>query len=91
MCLCTYLSVLLTRRCNRLQANYQLVLPNIEDYLIDIGAAVTMAGVVIGCCDVASIPGTIGEYTSHSQQYLHCFETTKSMHLKILLASTRLL
>lgn len=43
-----------------LQANYQLVLPNIRDYLTDIGAAVTMAGVVIGCCDIASIPGTIG-------------------------------
>lgn len=43
-----------------LQANYQLVLPNIRDYLTDIGAAVTLAGVVIGCCDVASIPGTIG-------------------------------
>ncbi len=43
------------------QANYQLVLPNIRDYLTDIGAAVSMAGVVIGCCDIASIPGTIGE------------------------------
>ena len=43
-----------------LQANYQLVLPNIRDYLSDIGAAVTLAGVVIGCCDIASIPGTIG-------------------------------
>ena len=43
-----------------LQANYQLVLPNIREYLTDIGAAVTVAGVVIGCCDVASIPGTIG-------------------------------
>ena len=42
------------------QANYQLVLPNIRDYLTDIGAAVSMAGVVIGCCDIASIPGTIG-------------------------------
>lgn len=41
-------------------ANYQLVLPNIRDYLTDIGAAVSMAGVVIGCCDIASIPGTIG-------------------------------
>ncbi|KAL3144746.1 hypothetical protein ABBQ38_001867 [Trebouxia sp. C0009 RCD-2024] len=41
-------------------ANYQLVLPNIRDYLTDIGAVVSMAGVVIGCCDIASIPGTIG-------------------------------
>lgn len=41
-------------------ANYQLVLPNIRDYLFDIGAAMSMAGVVIGCCDIASIPGTIG-------------------------------
>ena len=43
-----------------LQANYQLVLPNIRDYLYDIGAVMSMAGVVIGCCDIASIPGTIG-------------------------------
>ncbi len=43
-----------------MQANYQLVLPNIRDYLTDIGAALSMAGVVIGCCDIASIPGTIG-------------------------------
>ena len=43
-----------------MQANYQLVLPNIRDYLSDIGAVVSMAGVVIGCCDIASIPGTIG-------------------------------
>ncbi len=43
-----------------MQANYQLVLPNIRDYLTDIGAALSMAGVVIGCCDIAFIPGTIG-------------------------------
>ena len=36
------------------------MLPNIRDYLGDIGAAVSVAGVVIGCSDVASIPGTIG-------------------------------
>lgn len=47
-----------------MQANYQLVLPNIRDYLTDIGAVVSMAGVVIGCCDIASIPGTVGEHST---------------------------
>ena len=53
-----------------MQANYQLVLPNIRDYLSDIGAVVSMAGVVIGCCDIASIPGTIGEMLCSQCCYL---------------------
>ena len=56
----TVLKVILMTFFVVLQANYQLVLPNIRDYLSDIGAAVALAGVVIGCCDIASIPGTIG-------------------------------
>ena len=63
--------------CVALQANYQLVLPNIRDYLSDIGAAVTMAGVVIGCCDIASIPGTIGTIHTHS------FSSFQSLHCRI--------
>lgn len=57
-----------------MQANYQLVLPNIRDYLSDIGAVVSMAGVVIGCCDIASIPGTIGRLapsSTHGPLWLH--------------------
>ena len=59
-----------------MQANYQLVLPNIRDYLTDIGAVVSMAGVVIGCCDIASIPGTIGNvlcsWRCHLLSLLQC-------------------
>eukprot|EP00891_Asterochloris_glomerata_P001311 jgi/Astpho2/1311/Aster-06184 len=40
-------------------ANYQLVLPNIRDYLFYIGSGASVAGLVIGCSDVASIPGTV--------------------------------
>lgn len=44
-----------------LQANYQLILPDIEKYLEHIGAASSWAGIVIGCCDVATLPGALGQ------------------------------
>ena len=45
-----------------LQANYQLILPDIEKYLENIGAGASWAGIVIGCCDVATLPGALGEH-----------------------------
>lgn len=44
-----------------LQANYQLVLPTMQDYLQHVGAAASLAGYMIGSADVATIPGTVGE------------------------------
>ena len=49
--------------CVFLQANYQLILPDIETYLEHIGAASSWAGIAIGCCDVATLPGALGHYT----------------------------
>lgn len=43
-----------------LQANYQLILPDIEKYLGHIGASSSWAGIAIGCCDVATLPGALG-------------------------------
>ena len=43
-----------------MQANYQLVLPDMKDYLLHIGAQSSWAGIAIGCCDVATLPGAIG-------------------------------
>ena len=44
-----------------LQANYQLVLPTMQDYLQHVGAAASLAGYMIGSADIATIPGTVGE------------------------------
>ncbi|KAL0025314.1 hypothetical protein WJX79_004533 [Trebouxia sp. C0005] len=41
-------------------ANYQLILPDIEKYLGHIEASSSWAGIAIGCCDVATLPGALG-------------------------------
>ena len=56
-----------SRQCVTMQANYQLVLPNIRDYLFYIGSGASVAGLVIGCSDVASIPGTVGKQFAWSR------------------------
>ena len=42
-------------------ANYQLVIPTVSRFLQHMGADLSAAGLVIGCCDIASIPVTVGE------------------------------
>ena len=42
-------------------ANYNLVVPSIRSFLLHIGAHSALAGLVIGCCDLASMPSTVGE------------------------------
>ena len=55
-----------------LQANYQLVLPDMEDYLMHIGAQSSWGGIVVGCCDVATLPGALGTHNVlFSQAYCH--------------------
>ena len=63
-------SVAIKSAYSSMQANYPLVLHNIRDYLSVIGAVVSMAGVVIGCCDIASIPGTIGNMLCSWRRHL---------------------
>lgn len=58
-----------------LQANYQLILPDIETYLEHIGAASSWAGIVIGCCDVATLPGALGQCTYLSHILAGCIIT----------------
>lgn len=53
-----------SRLC-RLQANYQLILPDVETYLEHIGSASSWSGIVIGCCDVATLPGALGQCAYH--------------------------
>ncbi len=45
-------------------ANYQLVIPTVSRFLQHMGADPSAAGLVIGCCDIASIPVTVGECSS---------------------------
>ena len=45
-------------------ANYQLVIPTVSRFLQHMGVDQSAAGLVIGCCDIASIPVTVGVYPS---------------------------
>jgi hypothetical protein len=49
-------------QCRRLSAaqNYNLIVPNVRSFLLHIGASPTQAGIIIGCCDLASMPSTVG-------------------------------
>ncbi|KAK9832195.1 hypothetical protein WJX74_002578 [Apatococcus lobatus] len=40
-------------------ANYQLVIPTVSKFLQHMGVDQSAAGLVIGCCDIASIPVTV--------------------------------
>lgn len=42
-------------------SNYNLLVPSVRSFLFHIGALPTAAGLVIGCCDLASMPSTVGE------------------------------
>ena len=35
--------------------------PSIRSFLTHIGASVSLAGLLIGCCDLTSMPSTIGD------------------------------
>ena len=41
-------------------ANYNLVVPSVRSFLTHLGASAAAAGLVIGCCDLASMPSTVG-------------------------------
>lgn len=41
-------------------ANYNLVVPSIRSFLLHVGSHTAFAGLVIGCCDLASMPSTVG-------------------------------
>ena len=47
-------------------ANYQLVIPTVSRFLHHMGVDQSAAGLVIGCCDIASIPVTVGTYEKAS-------------------------
>lgn len=63
-----------------LQANYQLILPDIETYLEHIGAASSWSGIVIGCCDVATLPGALGQSTYLWLSIAGCIITITLVH-----------
>ena len=44
-----------------LQANYNLVIPTITALCAHIGVSDSAVGLVIGCCDIATIFCTLGE------------------------------
>lgn len=41
-------------------ANYNLVIPTVTELCRKINVPNAMVGIIIGCCDIATIPGTIG-------------------------------
>ncbi len=41
-------------------ANYNLIIPTITELCRKIGVPNAMVGIIIGCCDIATIPGTVG-------------------------------
>ena len=41
-------------------AKYILVIPTMHSFLTHVGAPAAAAGIVIGCCDLAAIPSTVG-------------------------------
>lgn len=41
-------------------ANYNLVIPTVTELCRKIAVPNAMVGIIIGCCDIATIPGTIG-------------------------------
>lgn len=42
-------------------ANYNLVVPSVKATCRHIGAPIAAVGMIIGCCDLASMPATVGE------------------------------
>ncbi|KAK9906755.1 hypothetical protein WJX75_007454 [Coccomyxa subellipsoidea] len=48
-------------------ANYNLVIPTVTELCRKIAVPNAMVGIIIGCCDIATIPGTIGYsiWTNH--------------------------
>ena len=51
-----------------LQANYNLVIPTITALCAHIGVSDSAVGLVIGCCDIATIFGTLGMPTFHGHE-----------------------
>lgn len=41
-------------------ANYNLIIPTITELCHKIGVPNAMVGIIIGCSDIATIPGTVG-------------------------------
>lgn len=41
-------------------ANYNLVIPTVTELCRKIGVPNAMVGIIIGCSDIATIPGTVG-------------------------------
>lgn len=50
-------------------SNYNLLVPSVRSFLTHIGALPTAAGFVIGCCDLASMPSTVGYSLWTNKQY----------------------
>lgn len=50
-------------------SNYNLLVPSVRSFLNHIGALPTAAGIVIGCCDLASMPSTVGYSLWTNNQY----------------------
>ena len=56
-------------------ANYQLVIPTVSRFLQHMGVDQSAAGLVIGCCDIASIPVTVGGHHAAILQYTTAIHT----------------
>jgi hypothetical protein len=59
----TMVKMLMVMACTGLyMANYNLVIPIITELCRKIGVPNAMVGIIIGCCDIATIPGTVGVF-----------------------------
>lgn len=47
-------------------ANYNLVIPTVTELCRKIGVPNAMVGIIIGCSDIATIPGTVGKPCSYT-------------------------
>lgn len=78
-CSCCCRMALTKYVCDICVQNYNLIVPNIRSFLLHIGASPTQAGIIIGCCDLASMPSTVGKlhklsfrFTSFHVAYMIC-------------------
>jgi len=55
----TYVAILIVPFTSHRTCNVQQV-PSVRSFLTHIGASVSLAGLLIGCCDLTSMPSTVG-------------------------------
>ena len=48
------------RKCGPVQANYNVVIPTVTRLCDHIGVSNSAVGLIIGCCDIATVMSTMG-------------------------------